>query len=139
MDSTDQKLVVSAVGCTGHQFDGYNPETMGCGSDATTGRSKDLVIGFAEHRISANCDAKWERTRLTTGTRYAAGSIRFGGANYDYHHSVSSPYTIRSGQTVYTPMEGDQDMPTRACGKLLVAGPISIPIPVSDAYCSGVN
>jgi len=28
-------------------------------------------------------------------------------------------------------MEGDQDMPARACGKLLVAGPISIPILVS--------
>jgi len=132
--------VVFAVGCTGHACDGYNPATMGCGSDATTGRSKDLVIGVAEHRISAACDAKWERTRLTSGgDRYAAGSIRFGCANYCYHHSVSSPEKISAGEQVYTPMEGDQNVPTRACGKLLVGGPIPIPIPVSDSYCSGVN
>lgn len=132
-------FVVSAVGCTGHECDGYNPQTMGCGSDATTGTSKDLVIGVAEHRISDACDAKWERTRLTTGTRYAAGSIRFGCGNYCYAHSVSSQAKISSGEQVYTPMEGDQNIPTRACGKLLVDGPISVPIPVSDAYCSVVD
>jgi hypothetical protein len=134
------ELVVSAAGCVGHSCDGLNPQTMGCGSDATTGRSKDLVIGTAEHRISATCDAKWERTRLTSaGDRYAAGSLRFGCGDYCYARSVSSPAKISVGENVYTPMEGDIDTPTRACGKLLISGPISVPIPVSDAYCSPVN
>jgi hypothetical protein len=132
--------VVAAPLCTGHGCDGLNPETMGCGSDATTGTWKDLGNGRAEHRLSSACDAKWERTRLTSGTsKYAAGSLRYGCANYCYDRSVRSPAKIAVGAQVYTPMQGDDSIPTRACGRLSDTGPISIPVPVSDTYCSGVN
>jgi hypothetical protein len=132
--------VVAAPLCNGHECDGLNPETMGCGADALTGTSKNLSIGKAEHRISAACDAKWERTRLTSGSsKYAAGSLRYGCANYCYDRSVRSPAKIAVGQQVYTPMEGDESIPSRACGKLLDKGPISIPVPVSDVYCCSVD
>lgn len=132
--------VIAAPLCSGHACDGLNPETMGCGADATTGTSKNLSIGKAEHRISIACDAKWERTRLTSGSsKYAAGSLRYGCQNYCYDRSVRSPAKIAVGQQVYTPMQGDESIPTRACGKLLDTGPIPIPVPVSDAYCSSVN
>lgn len=132
--------VVSAVGCTGFSCDGLNPSTMGCGSDATTGTRIVFTNGVAEHRKSTACDAKWERTRLTSGAnKYAAGSIRFGCANYCYAYSVSSPAKISSGEQVYTPMAGNLDMPTRACGKLLDDGPIFVPIPISATYCSSAD
>lgn len=84
--------VVAAPLCTGHACDGLNPETMGCGADAVTGTSKNLGNGRAEHRISDACDAKWERTRLVSGSsHYAAGSLRFGCANI--------PHKLRGGGT----------------------------------------
>lgn len=131
--------VTAAPLCTGHGCDGYNPESMGCGADAQSGTYKSLGsgLGIAQHRSSTACDAKWERTINQSGiNKYAAGSLRYGCANYCYDRSVRSSAKISSSEQVYTPMEGDTSIPSRACGRIEDSGPISIPVPVYDTYCS---
>jgi len=131
----------AAPGCSGSSCTGYNPETMGCGADAATGPTKTISGGKAENRQSPACNAEWERTRNTSGSsKYAAGSIRYGCADYCYAQSVRSPAKIASGLNVFTPMKGpDSTTPTRSCGKLSDSGPISIPVSVNDTNCSGVG
>lgn len=130
--------VTAAPLCTGHGCDGLNPETMGCGADAQPGTWKNLGNGKAEHRYSSACDAKWERTINQSGiNQYVAGSLRYGCSNYCYDRSVRSPAKIANGERVYTPMQGDTSIPSRACGRVVDSGPISIPVPVYDSYCSG--
>ena len=101
------------------------------------------TYSFVETRVSDaenDCDAKWARTNNRSNYyRYAAASLRYGGANYRYSKSVSSPGTIESGQSVYTSMLAYETMPTRSCGHVLQSGPISIPISLGDTYCTGVN
>jgi hypothetical protein len=137
---------VNAVGCKGPQCTGLNPQTMGCGADAQrSGSIKYLSDGgtnlsFVETRKSVACDAKWARTsNYSGGYRYAAATIRYGCANYCYSQSTRSPGTIANSQTVYTPMVGYIATPTRSCGKVLTTGPISIPLSLSDTYCTGSN
>jgi len=131
----------AAVGCTGSNCTGLNPETMGCGADALTGPTKTISGGKAENRYSVACNAEWERTRNQSGIyKYAAGSIRYGCANYCYAQRVRSPAKIASGYNVYTAMKGpDSTTYTRSCGRLSDYGPISIPVPVNESYCSGVG
>lgn len=132
---------VAAPSCSGSSCTGYNPETMGCGADAAPGPTKTISGKKAENRFSPACDAEWERTRNTSGSsKYAAGSIRYGCADYCYAQSVRSPAKIASGLNVFTPMKGpDSTTPTRSCGKLSDSGPISTPVPVNDTNCSGVG
>ena len=137
---THSPHVMAAPLCTGLGCDGLNPETMGCGADAQSGTYVNLSggVGRAQHRYSTACNAKWERTtNLSGANKFAAGSLRYGCSNYCYDKSGSSPAKIATNGQVYTPMKGDTSIPSRACGRVEDSGPISIPVPVYDAYCSG--
>ena len=131
-----------AAGCYGSSCTGLNPHTLGCDNDAKTGPSKTVSENGGqnkakvENRYSVVCNAEWERTRnKSSGSRYAAGSIRYGCANYCYHQSVSSPGPISYNQVVYTPMIGpDTYTDTRSCGRVATSGPI--PIPLSNFRCT---
>lgn len=133
-----------AVGCTGTGCEGLNPSTMGC-TAVRAGNLKYLSDGGAnqstvETRKSTDCDAKWTRVTNASGvSRYAAGSLRYGCANYCYSQSVSSPGTIYNTNVVYTPMHGLAGTPTRSCGQVGASGPIYTPISVSDTWCTGAN
>lgn len=122
---------VFAASCYGSSCTGYNPNTMGCGADAATGPYY-ITSGGArvENRYSATCNAEWERTiNQSGGSRYVAGSIRYGCANYCYSQNVSSPAAIANGEQVYTPMVGpDSTIDTLSCGKVSTTGPISTPV-----------
>lgn len=132
--------------CSGSGCDGLNPNTLGCGADAvTSGSVKILSDGgtnqsFVETRKSSACNAKWARTtNKSGGSRYAAGSLRYGCTDYCNNRSVSSPGTISNNATVFTPMQGLIATPTRSCGIVSLTGPIAIPISISSTRCTGVN
>lgn len=129
---------VLAAGCNGSDCFGLNPNSMGCGADAATSASYTFSGGNkVENRYSVVCNAEWERTTNLSGySRYAAGSIRWGCANYCQHLSVRSPGTISNYQYVYTSMLGpDGGVPALSCGKLATTGPIS-PLPITQ-NCGG--
>lgn len=121
-----------AASCYGSTCTGYYAPAMGC---TASGGSGYLFVGglYVEQRYASNCNSEWERTTNgSDGNRYAAGSIRYGCANYCYHQSVSSPAAIASGQVVYTPMKGPASTtPTLSCGKISTSGPISVPVTTS--------
>lgn len=135
---------VRAASCSGSSCEDLNPNTMGCSSDAVTaGSAKYLSDGSSttETRYSSACNAKWTRTQNNSGgNRYAAGSLRYGCADYCYDKSISSPAKIASGSVVYTMMLSNvYTPPTRSCGSVNKSGPISIPISVSNSKCTGQN
>jgi hypothetical protein len=129
---------VFAASCYGSGCTGYNPNTMGCGADAKTGPTYSASGVLVENRYSVTCNAEWERTtNQSGGSRYAAGSIRYGCANYCYSQNVSSPAPIANGAQVYTPMVGpDSTIDTLSCGKVSTTGPISTPV---TSPCTGVG
>jgi hypothetical protein len=130
---------VFAAGCYADTCNGLNPNTMGCGSDARMGPQKSILGGVAQNRWSPTCWAEWERTiNQSGGNRYAAGSIRYGCANYCYARSVRSPALIANLEQVYTAME-NEDQFTVSCGRVSTSGPIPIPIPYTLTECSGVG
>lgn len=135
---------VSAAGlCQNLTCEDLNPFTMQCPA-TTSGSVKILPDGSStvETRKSAiaDCDAKWARTfNLSGAARYAAASLRHGCANYCYDESVTSPGTISSGASVYTPMHAYEATPTRSCGSVSTSGPISVPIGISGTFCTGAN
>jgi hypothetical protein len=122
-----------AAGCSGSGCTGLNPSTMGCGTGALTGPYTSSGGALIENRYNTTCDAEWERTTNQSGSsRYAAGSIRYGCANYCYDQSVSSPSAIANGQAVYTPMMGpDGSTSAINCGKVSTTGPIATPVTVN--------
>lgn len=135
-----------AASCYNVTCEGLNPNTMGCGADAQTSGSRKYVSdggtnqSFVETRKSNACDAKWTRTtNKSGGYRYAAGSLRYGCANYCYDQSISSPGTISNNSTVYTMMHAYVATPTRSCGVVSTSGPINIPISISSTNCTGAN
>lgn len=130
----------SAASCYGAGCKGYNPETMGCGADARTMLWVAIVGGRAENRASVTCNAEWEQTKNESGaSKYAAGSIRYGCADFCLSYNISSPAKIGNGQTVYTAMVGpDSQIDTRSCGKLSNTGPIGTPLPINN-NCTGVH
>lgn len=130
--------VAMAAGCSGSGCTGLNPETMGCGTGAMTGPTKTAGGALIENRYNTTCDAEWERTtNQSGGNRYAAGSIRYGCANYCYAQSVSSPGAISNNQAVYTPMMGaDSTTPAINCGAVGITGPIGVPV---TSNCTGVS
>jgi hypothetical protein len=131
---------VFAASCYGSTCKGLNPQTMGCGADAKTGPAIAINGGRAENRYSQTCNAEWERTINQSGVnKYAAGSIRYGCANFCLSYNVSSPGKIAYGQNVYTPMVGpDTTIDTRSCGKTSDTGPIAVPLPINN-NCTGVG
>jgi hypothetical protein len=139
-----RSIPASAAGlCKNTGCEGLNPATMQCPA-TRSGSVKVLPDGasIVETRKSgtSDCDAKWARTtNQSGGSRYAAASLRYGCSNYCYNQSVTSPGTISNGQVVYTPMHAYAATPTRSCGKVSTSGPISIPIGISDTYCTGAN
>ncbi len=126
--------------CSGSGCHGLNPQTMGCGNDAQSGEYQYFIDGFVEHRYSVECDAEWARaSNQGSSIQYVAASIRYGGSNYDYSLSVSSPSRIGIGQTVYTAMLGPRTF-SRVCGRVNpTVGPISTPLPLSTVFCSSVG
>jgi len=127
---------VFAASCYGSSCHGYNPQTMGCSSDAVTVIAGDYSGALVEGRWSSTCNAEWTRTKNISGRyKYAAASSRYGCANYCYHFSVSSPAKIAHGAKVYTHMVGPADStPTLSCGRVSDYGPISTPL---SYYCVG--
>ena len=126
--------------CSGSGCFGLNPQTMGCGNDARTGEYKYFTDGYVEHRYSQECEAEWARaSNQGSSIQYVAASIRYGGSNYDYSLSVSSPSRIGIGQTVYTAMLGPRTF-SRVCGRVNpTVGPIPTPIPLGSTFCSSVG
>lgn len=136
-------ITVQAASCSGNDCEDLNPQTMGCGDDAVRSGSRKIIsdgYSFVETRYSATCDTKWVRTtNKSGGNRYAAGSLRYGCANYCYDKSISSPAKISNNSTVYSMMHAPgAATPTRSCGIVSTSGPISIPISV-DISCTGAN
>jgi uncharacterized protein DUF2690 len=116
---------VMAVGCTGSECTGLNPETMGCGSSSLTGPSFSSDSVVVENRYNITCNAEWARTTNNSGSnRYAAATIRYGGIHYNYGtQDVSSPAVIANGQRVYTPMIGpDSTIDSLSCGSVSSTG-----------------
>lgn len=135
-----------AASCYNVTCEGLNPNTMGCGADATTAGSRKYLSdgganqSFVETRKSNACDAKWTRTtNKSGGYRFAAGSLRYGCSNYCYNKSVSSLSTIANLAVVYTMMTAYVATPTRSCGVVSTSGPISIPLSISNSICTGAN
>lgn len=128
---------VSAASCYAETCTGYNPETMGCSADATSTGSKTQSGAFIEERLSNTCNAAWERTKNVSGSsKYAAGSEKYGCANYCYSQNVSTTGKIATGSLVYTPMKGPaRTTPTLPCGRVSDSV-ISVPIP-NGIYCLG--
>lgn len=134
---------IAAGNCKNVTCEGLNPFTMNCPA-VTAGTVKVLPDGIStvETRVSgtADCDAKWAKTRNLSGAnRYAAATLRYGCANYCYSQNVSSPGTIASGSSVYTPMHAYASTPTRSCGSVSTVGPLSVPIGLSNTSCTGAN
>ena len=129
---------VSAAGCSGSSCNGYNPNSMGCDGDAYTSFSKSITNGTVQNRVSSTCEAAWARTINQSGSyKYAAATIRYGGTNYVYSYSVRSSSAIANGAVVYTVMVAPEStIPTRSCGKVNTSGPISIPLSLSETYCT---
>ncbi len=127
-----------ATNCYGGSCTGYNPNTMGCGSDATLGPYIVSGGAWVENRYSLACNAEWGRTINQAGaSRYVASSIRYGCTDYCYSQNVSSPSLIANGEQVYTPMVGpDNTTDTLSCGKVSTAGPIAMPV---TSPCTGVG
>lgn len=111
---------VYAASCYGSSCSGYNPESMGCGADAFNADDNSFGDLIVEKRASTTCDAAWERTQNISGSyMYAAGSTRFGCANFCYSYNVVSPDTIANNARVYTVMKGLYSVtPIRCCGKV---------------------
>jgi hypothetical protein len=137
--------VFATGGCKNTTCEGYYASTMGC-PGYTAGSVKVLPDGLStvETRASGatDCDAKWSRTyNKSGGNRYAAASLRYGCANYCYDQSIASPSPIASSSTVgvYSPMAAYVGTPTCSCGSVSTYGPISIPIGISNSYCTGAN
>lgn len=126
--------------CSGSGCFGLDPQTMGCGNDARTGEYKYFTDGYVEHRYSQECDAEWARAfNQGSSIQYVAASLRYGGSNYGYSLSVSSPYRIGIGQSVYTAMLAPRTF-SRVCGMVnATVGPISTPVPLWNDICSGVG
>lgn len=97
---------VQAASCQGETCHGYDPNTMGCGSDAATHNYKTITYGRVDIRYSDACYAEWERTYNSSGSyKYGEGSIRWGGSDYSSGwFTVSSPGSFASGSSVYTAM-----------------------------------
>jgi hypothetical protein len=141
-----RSVPASAAGsCKNTTCDGKFASTMRC-PGYTSGSVKILSDGHStvETRASgtSDCDAKWARTyNLSGGNRYAAGSLRYGCANYCYNKSILSPNPIASSNSVgvYIPMAAYVATQTRSCGSVSLVGPISIPIEIADTSCTGVN
>lgn len=129
---------VFAASCYGSGCTSYDPHSTGCDLDAVMGPSTTSGGAFIENRYSVTCNAEWERTtNQSGGSRYAAGSIRYGCANYCYSQNVSSPAQIANGAKVYTPMVGpDTTINTLSCGKVSTTGPIPTPV---TTPCTGVG
>lgn len=119
-----------ADGCSGGGCTGLNPETLGCGTGALTGPYRVSGGALIENRYNTTCDAEWARTTNQSGSdRYAAATIRYGGALYNQDsQDVSSPGTIADGQRVYTPMVGPENIDALNCGLVSTTGPIGTPV-----------
>jgi len=131
--------------CYGLSCHGYSPAGTQCSNDGYTGPQFTSAGAKVENRYSVHCNAEWERTtNVSGGSRYAAGSIRWGCANYCLNWSVSSPGLIANGSQVYTLMAApDIYVPPGAagkvcinCGKVSTSGPISVPV---MSPCTGVS
>jgi hypothetical protein len=137
-----QQTLTYAAGCSGSGCQGLNPDSMGCSTGAyTAGSYKILPDGKSkvETRANSTCDAKWARvTNLTTGYRYAGGSLRYGCSNYCYSQSVPTNGTIAPNLAVYTPMNAYIGTPTRSCGKVQTSN-FSVPIAISSTDCTSSN
>lgn len=123
------------AGCYGSSCHGYNPNTMGCDSGATTVAYVDNYGGRVQWRHSSSCNSEWERTVNVSGdNRYVGGGIWWGCANYCYNFSTSSPNSIGNNQSVYTSMVGPAStIDSRQCGRVAIN---SVGVPV-DYYCIG--
>lgn len=144
--SASHKVLAAAL-CYGDSCHGKNPNTMGCGSTAYYGAPikslyrNGVKIGEVHNRYSGSngCLAQWERTLNLSNNQYAEGSIRWGGINYNSGwQTVSSPWVIGYGATVYTPMYGTNAGigASLNCGRLSLTGPINPPNP-PPGYVSG--
>lgn len=138
---------VHAASCQGSTCYGYDPNTMGCGTDANTHNYRNITYGRMDIRYSDACFAEWERTVNTSGSyKYGEGSIRWGYIDYSSGwFTVSSPSSFASGSSVYTAMYAiDYYYPiypaSLSCGSLATSGPIyspSQPINLNSQY--GLN
>lgn len=129
--------------CYGLSCHGYSPASTQCSNFASTGAQFTSSGAKVEDRYSLHCNAQWERTtNVSGGSRYAAGSIRWGCANYCFSWNVSSPGTIANNAQVYTLMAAPDVYvaPGAAakvcinCGKVSTSGPISVPV---QSPCTG--
>lgn len=140
--------IVKAANCQGTTCYGYDPNTMGCGSDAGTHNYRNITSGRMDIRYSNACFSEWERTYNSAGAyRYGEGSIRWGNTDYSAGwFTVSSPSSFASGSSIYTAMYSISYSyyPTYpaslSCGSLSTTGPIyppSQPVNLNSTY--GLN
>jgi hypothetical protein len=131
--------------CKGANCYGYDPNTMGCGADASSHDYINISDGRVDLRYSDACFAEWERTyNGSGGARYAEGSIRWGYDNYSSDwFPINSSWFIADGETVYTHMYAvSYDYyptypPSLNCGSLSTSGPIyppAQPINLNSTY-----
>lgn len=126
---------VNAASCQGSSCYGYDPNTMGCGSDAATHSYKIITYGRVDLRYSDTCFAEWERTYNSSGSnKYGEGSIRWGDIDYSSGwFTVYSPGSFSSGLSVYTLMYAISYSyypiypASLNCGSLSTSGPIYPP------------
>lgn len=127
-----------AAGCIGDECGGLNPNTMQC--TVSNSSSYNIGGGVIQTRISSNCQAKWARTKNTSGyNRYIGASIYFGCQDYCYDYSVVSPALVGNSETVYTGMVPWVATPVKSCGRVNQSS-FSPPVPKIDGiYCAGVS
>jgi hypothetical protein len=145
---TPTSTATSTPLCYGGDCDGLNPETMGCGSNASTYPNyrniydlSNNLIGRVENRYSQYCLAQWERTRNLSGTElYAEGSIRWGGSDYA-PNIYPEDGTAIDQKSVYTSMYGNDAGfgPSLNCGNISSSPvyPPAQPINLNSQY--GLN
>ena len=136
---------VFAAMCSGDNCTGLYADSSCQGTSGAT----PFTYGSAyiEPRSSSVCKAQWTRvTNVAPGSRWTAGSTRYGGTLYEmYHQSTQSASQIGYGSSIYTQMVGGDGglgvIDKLGCGRVSTSQ-ISLPVggsqPHSSPYCSGV-
>ncbi|MEU0836696.1 DUF2690 domain-containing protein [Streptomyces sp. NPDC005969] len=129
-------LIAGTGGAQAYTYDGSDPSSTGCSSDASTVASapmKTLLSGYhvgtIEMRYSLNCHTAWARLTLD-GPESACGNASAGRACSTasiVRNNDGRTYTctIRQGQTqCYTPMVYDKGLTSYARGVIDAASGI---------------
>jgi hypothetical protein len=124
---------------------GLNPHSTSCDVTTSTNTVSTVYnylfssygVRVKEH-TSSECNAAWEVTVNESGSsKYAGGSERYGGSNYNNDWHVSSAAVIANGSYVYTPMlSPETTTPSLPCGRVQDIAFISQNFPL-QYWCRG--